>query len=93
VKNYLSRFIVCVLHNIKRIDRINNCMYVQPKKIVSPISGNIVIPKIITREVEGKIVSEAHYYDPNSGTFLHKGIVSVVDKITKETTTLGNARV
>jgi hypothetical protein len=67
-------------------------MFVQPKKIVSPISGNIVIPKMVTREIEGKIVTEAHYYDPNSGTFLHKGVVSVVDKNTKETTTLDNAK-
>jgi hypothetical protein len=67
-------------------------MFVQPKKIVSPISGNIVIPKMVTREIEGKIVTEAHYYDPNSGTFLHKGVVSVVDKHTKETTTLDNAK-
>lgn len=66
-------------------------MYVQPKKIVSPISGNVVIPKIISREIDGKIVTEAHYYDPNSGTFLHKGIISVVDKETKQTTNLGNA--
>ena len=68
-------------------------MFLQPKKIVSPISGNPVTPKIITREVEGKIVTEAHYYDPNSGTFLHKGIVSIVDKETKQTTNLGNARI
>lgn len=68
-------------------------MFLQPKRIVSPISGNPVTPKIITREVDGKIVTEAHYYDPNSGTFLHKGIVSIVDKDTKQVTNLGNAKI
>jgi hypothetical protein len=68
-------------------------MFVQPKRIVSPISGNSVTPKIITREIDGKIVTEAHYYDPNSGVFLQKGIISIVDKETKQTTNLGNARV
>ena len=51
--------------------------FVEPKKIISPISGQIVEPKIVTVKNGNKIVKEAHWIDPASGTFLRKGIVSI----------------
>lgn len=51
--------------------------YVEPKRIISPISGQTVEPKIITRLVNGKIIKEAHWIDPSSGAFIRKGIVSI----------------
>jgi len=53
--------------------------FVRPCKIASPISGQPVEPKIVERIVGDKIVKEAHWYDPASGTFIRKGVVSVED--------------
>jgi len=52
---------------------------IDPKPIVSPISGQIVKPVLKTYIREGKEVVEAEYIDPASGTFIRKGIVSVKD--------------
>lgn len=57
-------------------------MYVQPKKITSPISGQTMIPKIQTREDRTKIYTEAVWIDPASGQFVRKGIVNIKDKET-----------
>lgn len=54
--------------------------FVDPKKIISPISGQLVEPKIITTVSGNKIVKEAHWIDPASGAFIRKGIVSIEDK-------------
>ena len=67
-------------------------MFVTAKKIISP-TGGTATPKIIEREYGGKIYKEAHYYDPNSGMFFQKGIISVTDKVTKEVTDIGNASI
>jgi hypothetical protein len=53
--------------------------FITPKKIVSPISGQTVVPVIKTYIREGKEIVEAEYIDPASGTFIRKGIVSVRD--------------
>lgn len=53
--------------------------YVQPVKIVSPISGQIVHPRIITLQQGSKTIKEAHWIDPASGAFIRKGLVSVED--------------
>jgi hypothetical protein len=52
---------------------------IQPKIITSPISGQPVRPKIKTYVREGKEITEAEYYDPASGAFIRKGVVSVRD--------------
>jgi hypothetical protein len=52
---------------------------IQPKIIVSPISGQPSKPVLKTYVREGKEVVEAEYYDPASGAFIRKGIVSVKD--------------
>ena len=52
---------------------------ITPKPIVSPISGQTVKPILKTYIREGKEVTEAHYIDPASGTFIRKGVVSVKD--------------
>jgi hypothetical protein len=52
---------------------------IQPKVIVSPISGQPVKPVLRTYVREGKEIVEAEYYDPASGAFIRKGIVSIKD--------------
>jgi hypothetical protein len=50
-----------------------------PKIITSPISGSPVRPRLKTYVREGKEIVEAEYYDPASGAFIRKGVVSVRD--------------
>jgi len=50
---------------------------VKPVKITSPISGQPVEPKIVTRVYGDKIYTEAHWIDPSSGAFIRKGIVKI----------------
>ena len=45
----------------------------------SPISGQPMRPMIKTCIVAGKEVTEAHYIDPASGTFIRKSVISVKD--------------
>lgn len=52
---------------------------VEPRIITSPISGQPSVPKIIETKVGNKIVKEAHWFDPASGTFIRKGVVSITD--------------
>jgi hypothetical protein len=52
---------------------------IQPKIITSPISGQPSRPILKTYIREGKEIVEAEYYDPASGSFIRKGIVSVKD--------------
>jgi hypothetical protein len=53
--------------------------FITPKPIVSPISGQMVRPRLRTYVREGKEVVEAEYIDPASGSFIRKGIVSIKD--------------
>ena len=55
----------------------------QPKIITSPISGQPVKPVLRTYVREGKEIVEAEYYDPASGSFIRKGVVSVKDVTSK----------
>lgn len=57
---------------------------ISPKPIVSPISGQTVKPILKTYIREGKEITEAHYIDPASGTFIRKGVVSVKDLAVKK---------
>lgn len=50
---------------------------VTPKRILSPISGHYVEPKIVTIKDRNKIITEAHWIDPISGAFIRKGIVKI----------------
>lgn len=50
---------------------------IDPKPIVSPISGQTVKPRLRTYIREGNEIVEAEYIDPASGTFIRKGIVSI----------------
>lgn len=52
---------------------------IQPKIITSPISGQPSRPVLKTYIREGKEIVEAEYYDPASGAFIRKGVVSVKD--------------
>jgi len=50
---------------------------IQPKIIQSPISGEPVRPTFRTYIKGNQEITEAIYTDPNSGQFIHKGVVSV----------------
>lgn len=51
--------------------------YVSAKQIISPISGQPVRPKIVEIRTGNKIIKEAHWIDPASGSFIRKGVISV----------------
>lgn len=53
---------------------------VRPIVISSPITGSPSKPKIITTERDGKLYEEAHWYCPDSGQFIRKGLISIQDK-------------
>lgn len=59
---------------------MNNTPIVQPKIINSPYSGSPIRPQLRDRESDGKIYTEAYWYCPDSGRFVQKGIVKIVDK-------------
>ena len=48
---------------------------VQVKKIASPWSGEVSIPKIKTRDYGDEIVTEAWWYCPTTGKFITKGVI------------------
>jgi hypothetical protein len=52
---------------------------VEPRIITSPISGQPSVPRIVETKINNKIVKEAHWFDPASGTFIRKGVVSITD--------------
>lgn len=53
--------------------------YVRPIRITSPYSGSPVNPKIVETKRDGKIYSEAHWYCPDSGHFIRKGLIEIKD--------------
>jgi hypothetical protein len=63
---------------------------VRPVQITSPISGQPVIPRITERRMGDKIVVEAMWIDPASGTFIRKGVVKILDAQTREDITHNN---
>lgn len=64
------------------INNLSNQQFVRPVIIASPISGNPVTPQLKTFMRGDQKITEAHWVDPNSGTFIRKGIVSV-EKVKK----------
>ena len=50
---------------------------VKPSIITSPISGQPSVPRIIETRQGNNMVKEAHWFDPASGTFIRKGIISI----------------
>ena len=60
---------------------------VRAVKIVSPISGQPVVPRVIERRYGNHIYHESVWNDPASGTFIRKGIVKIVDAATGEDVT------
>lgn len=62
------------------MSRVNNHMHiVEPKVIVSPISGQACRPILKTYIRGNKEIVEAEWIDPASGSFIRKGVVSVKD--------------
>lgn len=53
--------------------------FISPKPITSPISGQPVRPIFKTYIKGDKEITEAHYIDPASGSFIRKGLISVKD--------------
>lgn len=56
---------------------MNNVPLVKPVIITSPFSGSPMRPQIRVRESEGQVYTEAHWYCPDSGRFVRKGIVKI----------------
>jgi hypothetical protein len=50
---------------------------VEPRIIISPISGQPSAPKIVETRVGNNLVKEAYWYDPASGTFIRKGVIEI----------------
>lgn len=42
------------------------------KKVISPISGMFVAPKVVVKMYNGKKVTELHYIDPKTNTLFSK---------------------
>ena len=61
--------------------------FVTPKRIMSPISGEAVEPRLKTFRSGNKRVTEAHWTCPTSGEFIRKGVVSVEDISEKKSET------
>jgi len=59
------------------INNMSNQQFVRPTVITSPISGAPVKPQLKTYVRNNQKVTEAHWIDPNSGSFIRKGIVSI----------------
>jgi hypothetical protein len=53
--------------------------FVRPVRITSPISGGQSTPRIVKTQRGDKIYTEAHWYCPDSGQYIRKGIVSIED--------------
>lgn len=64
------------------INNLSNQQFVRPTVIPSPISGAPVKPQLKTYVRNNQKVTEAHWIDPNSGSFIRKGIVSI-DPVSK----------
>lgn len=57
--------------------------FVRPIRMTSP-TGSTVAPRIVEKRIGDKIQVEAHWYDPNNGTFFHKGIVEIKEAAKQE---------
>lgn len=54
-------------------------MFLEPKKIRSPYTGEAVFPQITTHTTDGKTYEQVCYNDPITGNLIKKGIVSIKD--------------
>jgi hypothetical protein len=59
-------------------------MFLEPKKIRSPYTGEAVMPQITTHTTDGKTYEQVSYNDPVTGNLIKKGIVSIKDAKTGE---------
>lgn len=53
---------------------------VQPRKIASPYTGELVAPQLKVRDYGNEIITEAWWYCPATGQFIQKGVVKVEPK-------------
>lgn len=59
-------------------------MFLEPKKIRSPYTGEAALPHITTHTTDGKTYEQVSYNDPITGSLIKKGIVSIKDAKTGE---------
>jgi hypothetical protein len=57
-------------------------MFLEPKKIRSPYSGETVMPQITNHTTDGKTYEQISYSDPVTGNLIKKGLVSIKDAAT-----------
>lgn len=53
--------------------------FVQPINIASPVTGALCKPRVMKFQRGDKIYEEAHWYCPDSGQFIRKGVVSITE--------------
>ena len=54
-------------------------MFLDPKKIRSPYTGEAVYPRLTSHTTDGKTYEQVSYNDPITGNMIKKGIVSIKD--------------
>lgn len=54
--------------------------YVRPVNIASPVTGALCKPRIHKIKRGNKIYEEAHWYCPDSGAFIKKGIINILEE-------------
>lgn len=59
-------------------------IFIEPKTIQSPYTGNSITPKINSFTQGGKTYEQAIYNDPITGHFVKRGLVSIKDAKTGE---------
>lgn len=59
-------------------------MFLEPKKIRSPYTGEAVMPHITKHTTDGKTYEQVSYNDPITGNLIKKGLVSIKDAKTGE---------
>ena len=57
-------------------------MFLEPKKIRSPYTGETAMPHITRHTTDGKTYEQVSYNDPITGSLIKKGIVSIKDAAT-----------
>lgn len=65
--------------NTQSLLSLSKDMFIEPRKIRSPYTGETVIPKITSFTQDGKIFDQVVYNDPITGNFIKKGLVCVKD--------------
>lgn len=59
-------------------------MFLEPKTIRSPFTGETVLPRITSHTTDGKTYEQVSYNDPVTGNLIKKGMICIKDANTGE---------